>query len=123
PQQAMADLLAYLTAAESTPRQFPGNEPSLIAASAGQFALSATKAAIHGQQIAFEPLFKNLGYWSGDQDHAVWKLRIGEPATLDVYLDYACPADSAGNVFALDGAEPALRGTVAATGGWDKYGL
>ncbi|HVL15114.1 MAG TPA: hypothetical protein VM529_21260, partial [Gemmata sp.] len=40
-----------------------------------------------------------------------------------VYLDYACAPDSAGNAFAIDGLEPAIRGKVAATGGWDRYTL
>ena len=40
-------------------------------------------------------------------------MRLEKAAEFDVYLDYACDADSAGNLFALDGADPPLRGKVA----------
>jgi len=123
PKPAMADLLAYLTAAESAARRFPGNEPAEVAATAGALTLPAAKASLHGEQIVFEPQFKNVGYWSGPQDHAAWKVKLDAPASFDVYLDYACAADSAGNLLALDGAEPVLRAAVPATGGWDQYKL
>lgn len=124
PKPAMADLLAYLTAAAEAPaRRFPGNEPAEVAASDGTLTLPATKASLHGEQIVFEPHFQNVGYWSGPRDHAVWKVRLDSPASFDVYLDYACAADSAGNLLALDGAEPVLRAVVPATGGWDQYKL
>jgi putative membrane-bound dehydrogenase-like protein len=123
PKQDMADLLAYLTAAEPPAKKFPGNDPAEVAVAGGGLTLPATRAFIHGEQIVFEPQFKNLGYWSGPQDHAVWKVKLDRPAAFDVYLDYACADDSAGNHFALDGADPTLRGTVATTGGWDRYKL
>ena len=56
-------------------------------------------------------------------DHVVWKVRLDKAAEFDVYLDYACANDSAGNRFAIDGVEPAIRGKVAGTGGWDRYTL
>ncbi len=123
PKPEMADLLTYLTAAEQPAKRFPGNDPAEVAAANGTLSLPATRAFIHGEQIVFEPQFKNLGYWSGPQDHAVWKVRLAAPAAFDVYLDYACADDSAGNRFALDGADPPLRGAVASTGGWDRYKL
>jgi putative membrane-bound dehydrogenase-like protein len=123
PKQDMADLLAYLTAAEPPARRFPGNDPAEVAAEGGTLTLPAARAFIHGEQIVFEPQFKNLGYWSGPQDHAVWRVRLDAPAAFDVYLDYSCADDSAGNRFALDGGDPPLRGAVAATGGWDRYAL
>jgi putative membrane-bound dehydrogenase-like protein len=124
PGPAMADLLAYLTAAAEAPaRRFPGNEPAEVAVSNGTLTLPAAKASLHGEQIVFEPQYQNVGYWSGPQDHAVWKVRLDSPASFDVYLDYACAADSAGNLLALDGAEPTLRAAVPATGGWDQYKL
>jgi putative membrane-bound dehydrogenase-like protein len=122
-KQQMADLLAYLTATEAPAKRFPGNDPAEVVAVAGRLTLPATRAFIYGQTILFEPGFRNIGYWSGGHDHAVWKVRLDKPAALDVYLDYACASDSAGNKFALDGADPTLRGTVKGTGGWDRYTL
>ena len=51
----------------------------------------------------------------------MWKVKPDKPAEFDVYLDYACADDSAGNLFAIDGVEPAIRGKVAGTSGWDRY--
>ena len=53
----------------------------------------------------------------------MWKVKLDKTAEFDVYLDYACANDSGGNLFAIDGTEPQLRGKVAATGGWDRYAL
>ena len=40
---------------------------------------------------------------------------------FDIYLDYACADNSAGNLFRLEGTEPAVRGKITGSGGWDKY--
>jgi hypothetical protein len=50
-------------------------------------------------------------------------VKLEKPAEFDVYLDYACAPDSAGNAFAIDGIEPTLKGKIAGTGGWDRYTL
>ena len=85
--------------------------------------LPAAKCFIYGGEIAFEPDFKNIGFWSGEKDYVVWKVRLEKAAKFDVYLDYACDGASSGNAFAIDGVEPALRGRIASTGGWDHYTL
>jgi putative heme-binding domain-containing protein len=118
---AMADLLAYLTTATPPVKSVPGNTPAEVAAVNGTLTLSATKAAIHGGEITLEPGFQNIGYWHGVNDHVSWAVRLDKAATFDVYLDYACAPESAGNAFALDGATPTVEGKVASTGGWDKY--
>jgi putative membrane-bound dehydrogenase-like protein len=123
PKRQMADLLAYLTATDAPAKRFPGNDPAEVQLVAGRLTLPATKAFIYGKAIIFEPGFRNLGYWSGAQDHAVWRVRLDKLAAFDVYLDYACANDSAGNKFALDGTDPILRATIAGTGGWDRYTL
>ena len=50
-------------------------------------------------------------------------MKLDKAAEFDVYLDYACANDSAGNLFAIDGVEPPIRGKIAGTGGWDRYTL
>lgn len=59
--------------------------------------------------------------WHGPNDHVVWRVTLDRPAAFDVYLDYACHDDSAGNRFVLEGGDPPVRGKVAGTGGWDRY--
>ena len=122
-KQDVADLFAYLTANEPPPKKLTGNEPAEIAVSDNALTLPATKCFIYGNDLTFEHQFQNIGYWHGEDDHVVWKVRLDKAAEFDVYLDYACANDSAGNRFAIDGVEPAIRGKVAGTGGWDRYTL
>jgi hypothetical protein len=82
----------------------------------GTLTLRATQCEIHGDSIAFEPEFANVGMWHGPRDHVVWRVRLEKPAEFDVYMDYACEASSAGNAFVIEGCDPQLKGTVAATG-------
>ncbi len=122
-KQDMADLVAYLTANEPLPKKLSGNAPTEIAMIDNELTLPATKAFVHGNEITLEHQFQNIGFWHSEHDHVVWKVKLDKAAEFDVYLDYACANDSAGNPFAIDGAEPSLRGKIAGTGGWERYAL
>ena len=123
-KQDIADLFAYLTANDPPHKKLAGNDPAEIAMSDNALTLPATRCFVHGSgSIIFEPEFGNIGYWNSETDYVVWKVKLDKPAEFDVYFDYACANDSAGNLFALDGTEPAIRGQIAATGGWDRYTL
>ena len=123
PKPDMADLLAYLTARDPPHKKLAGNEPGEIEMRDNALTLPATKCFVYGDAIVFEPDFKNIGFWHLEADHVSWKVKLAKAAEFDVYLDYACANESGGNRFVLEGAEPALHGTVAATGGWDRYAL
>src|SRR5204863_5574686 len=73
-KQDMADLFAYLTAADPPHRSFPGNTPAEIAASDNRLTLPATRCFIHGREVVFEPDFQNVGYWHAEGDYVVWKV-------------------------------------------------
>jgi putative membrane-bound dehydrogenase-like protein len=122
-KQDMADLLAYLTAQDPPHKKLAGNDPAEITLRDNALTLPATRCFIYGRDIVFEPEFQNIGYWHGAHDYVVWKVRLDKPAEFDVYLDYACHPDAAGNTFAIDGVAPPIRGKVATTGGWDQYKL
>ena len=122
-KQDAADLFAYLTANDPPHKKLQGNDPAEIAVSDNALTLPATRCFVYGELITFEIEFWNIGYWHDEKDHVVWKVKLDKPAEFDVYLDYACANDSAGNRFAIDGVEPALRGKIAGTGGWDRYVL
>ncbi len=122
-KQDAADLIAYLTAHDPPHKKLAGNDPAEVVESGNALTLPATKGFVYGRTILFEPDFKNIGYWNDETDYVVWKVNLDKAGAFDVYLDYACANDSGGNLFAVDGTEPALRGTVAATGGWDRYTL
>ncbi len=118
----MGDLLAYLASTTPKPKSFPGNKPETVVADAkGQLTLLATNGAIFGGDIVFEAPFQNVGYWHGENDRASWNVRVPESGRYDVYLDWACPPESAGSAFRVDGVQPVLRAKVASTGGWDRY--
>jgi putative membrane-bound dehydrogenase-like protein len=123
PKEEMADLLAYLTATAPPHKTLPGNTPAEVAVSDNALTLPAKSARIVGGAITFEPEFGNVGYWAAETDHATWTVRLDQPRSFDVYLDYSCATDSAGNKFAIDGVDAPLKGVVASTGGWDQYRL
>jgi putative membrane-bound dehydrogenase-like protein len=121
-KQDMADLLAYLGGLGNPPKRFQGNNPAPVKAAKGEYALLATGAAIHGGEIAFEGKpFDNIGLWHGKGDHVAWAVEVEKASDYDVWLDWACADESAGNAYVLEGGKEPLRGKVKATGGWDKY--
>lgn len=125
-QQDVADLIAYLLPSRVPSKSFAGNHPTLVTRDRhGAVSLLATNAEIYGDEIRFESEspFKNVGYWHGTADYVGWQVQTPQTAKYDVYFDYACPDDSAGDGFRLEGAEPVLRGVVVSTGGWSNYRL
>ena len=79
--EAMSHLLAYVRSVGVPPKEFAGNKPATVTSTNdGRLLLPATTAAIYGANIVFEEKYKNLGYWSSADDHAVWKLRLSQPA-------------------------------------------
>jgi putative membrane-bound dehydrogenase-like protein len=120
-RQDLADVIAYVAGSGPPASAAAVKDPPILKPAAGRFALLATNCAIRGGDITFEPEFRNVGMWHGPQDHVVWRVQLDQEARFDVYLDYACADGSAGNAFVLEGTQPPVRGTVAGTGGWDRY--
>jgi len=120
-KQNLADIMAYLASIGFPPKIIPGNEPGIVRATDGTLALLATTAEIYGDQIIFETPFKNIGFWHGARDHVVWTLEVETAGPYDVWLDWACDNDSAGNPYVVAAGAEELGGAVRSTGGWDKY--
>ena len=119
--QDFADLLAYV-ALINPPKEFAGNTPATIRPAAdGSLAAPAASARIYGPRIILESQYKNLGWWSSEEDRAEWTLVIATPGKYAVALDYACDRTSAGNELTVSAAGKSLRGKVAASGTWDDY--
>ncbi len=120
--QDFSDVIAYLAGFEAPPKRLPGNEPKTIAPDEqGRLLLTAVSAEIRGSDITFETSFANIGYWHHQGDSATWKVLLPKSGTFDVYIDASCAAAAAGNGFRIDGVAEPLVGTVAATGGWDRF--
>ncbi len=118
----MNHLLAFLNEMGSAPKQFDGNEPVGVQPSSdGTIELAATNCRIYGDQIRFEPQYKNIGFWGHPGDHVEWTLTIDRAGKYEVWLDYACPNDSAGNEFAFSYGDQTLAGQIKGTGTWNQY--
>ncbi|HJN09761.1 MAG TPA: PVC-type heme-binding CxxCH protein [Pirellulaceae bacterium] len=120
--QDLADVLLYLQGPPVPQKQFPGNEPQVSPMrDDGSIRLLAMHARIYGPNLVFEQKYRNLGWWSSPQDHAVWQVRVAEAGKYRVTMDYACDNGAAGDQFVLRVAAQALRGVVQGTGTWDNY--
>lgn len=117
----LADLLAYLGQTRVAPKAFAGNAPGVVQFKGGRGTLTAARAEIYGPSLVFEEPFGNLGMWHAADDHAAWRVEVGRTGTFDVWLEWACANESAGNPWRLEGSKSVVRGRGAATGGWDKY--
>jgi len=120
----MADLFAHLRSVNSPikPKSFPGNQPAVVSPSAdGSLLLSAANCEIYGPSLILEPQYRNLGYWSSEEDRAVWTINVPRGGKYAVWLDYACDRGAAGNKLVLQANEDRLTTKVASTGTWDTY--
>ncbi len=143
----VADLFAFIASHGPSPKSFPGNEPRKITADDnGVLTLPASAAEIRGPTLIFEQQYKNLGYWSSEQDSATWVIEIRPPEKLrprpqaggvegpvperpagagavkyDVTLDWALANASKAHAFQLLVAGQRVTGPVDSTGSWDVY--
>jgi putative membrane-bound dehydrogenase-like protein len=122
PPVALADLIAFVIQFGSPPKSLPGNKPDVVRAAAnGVIELPASKAELRGRDITFETEFQNVGYWHGADDRATWSVETSTAATFDVYVEWACDGDSAGNLFVIEAGSASLTGNVPTTGAWSRY--
>ncbi len=118
----MADLFAYLRAAAPAPKPkaIAGNRPDLIRAdAAGALLLTAKQAEIYCRSLTFEERHGNFGWWTSDDDRAVWSVELAKAGRYEVTLEWACDPASAGKAYLIDAAGLQLAGKVASTGNWD----
>lgn len=122
PQQ-LANVVAYLGSTGPKPKRFAGNHPQLVEADdlRREYFCLSTNCEIFGSSLIFEPENQNLGYWFDSDDRAVWTLDVKRAGRYAVLLDWACPAEKAGNTFVIEAAGQKLLGKVEATGGWNDY--
>ncbi len=124
PPLDVADLIAYIRAVSPPPKrkEFAGNKPELVRPAAdGSLHLLASNCEIYGNSLVLESKYGNLGYWSSNDDHAVWTVEVTRPGKYAVWLDWACDDRMAGRAFLLEASSHRLTGRVAGTGNWDTY--
>jgi putative heme-binding domain-containing protein len=122
--QDVADLIAFIQAGVPVAKRkvFQGNQPELVRPeSDGNLWLLPTTCEIYGSTLVLEKQYANLGYWSSEDDRAVWSVDVSRPGRYAVFLNWACQNDSAGNLFVLQAGPERLTGKVQGTGSWDNY--
>jgi putative membrane-bound dehydrogenase-like protein len=120
--QDCADVIAYIRHAGLPPKRFAGNKPATVTADeTGAIRLLATTARIYGPNLVYEETYRNLGYWTSDEDRATWSLVVPKAGRYRVTLDYACANDVAGERFEIQVAGQLLAGESQGTGGWENY--
>jgi putative membrane-bound dehydrogenase-like protein len=119
--QDISDLIAFLHSTTLPPRSFPGNSPELVKEQDRILHLTASKAEIHGRNIAFESQYQNLGLWNSESDRAIWLIELSHGGNYEVWMDFACHSDTAGNKFIVETGGARLTGEVSSTGTWEDY--
>jgi putative membrane-bound dehydrogenase-like protein len=120
----MADLIAHVRSVgpQRKPKVFAGNKPELVhAAEDGSLLLLPGNCEIYGPTLVLEKQYGNLGYWTSQEDQAVWSVKAAKAGKYAVTLDWACDDASAGKRFLLQAGPNQLTGKVTSTGSWDVY--
>jgi putative membrane-bound dehydrogenase-like protein len=119
-----ADLVAYLATNSPPPKELPGNKPEVVRPFVdGSIRLLATQARVYGPTVVLEEKYRNLGWWSSLEDHAIWSFEVPADGGGEyrVTLDYACDDPAAGNTAIVEVAGQSLALKVEGTGSWDNY--
>src|SRR5262249_36604308 len=118
----IAVVLLTLAAGAQEPKKFPGNKPEPILPKAdGTLVLPASKCEVYGTTLQYMPEDKALGWGNTTDDHAVWKLGGVKPGVYEVWFEWSCADDAAGNTFLFDAGDEELKGTIPSTGSWQKH--
>jgi alpha-L-fucosidase len=78
--------------------------------------LRAFDGELHGK-LRYGPGKKTDDYvmnWTSNNEFVSWPVRLNEPATYEVLINYVAPEDSAGGAFTVNFGSQILNGTVAA---------
>jgi len=95
---------------------------TIVADEKGVFTLMAEAADIQGTgSLAFEADKQCLGFWTSKDDVPSWTIRVTKPGRYQVELTHACKDGSAGAPFEVRIGRQSVKGTVSATGTWDKF--
>lgn len=119
----LAAIIAYVRANGAQPKAIAGNRPEVVKPEPlrNYFFLTPINAEIYGATLRIEEANQNLGWWTGEDDHAVWTIDVPRQMVYAVYLDMACDDASAGNEWLLECGGQRLTGRVEGTGDWNVY--
>ncbi len=122
--EGMSDLIAFLTAQGSRPKEFAGNHPEVVMPDGqGGLFLKASQAELFGDSLVFESGHGNLGYWQSDSDVAVWTVEIPGPTgrSYDLEWEWARPGGMGPGVLLVQVEAESMEVSLPATGSWETY--
>ena len=97
-------------------------EPELIRPGAdGELVLPARLAVCFGEQLAYRPALDILAPWRREHDIATWRVEVPAAADYEVFITLAADAASTGDQFLVESEVGRVRGSVPATGGYDRF--
>ena len=68
-----------------------------------------------------EDRYDNLGFWQSANDYAAWTMAVPSAGEFDIWVEYACADESAGNEYTLYAGGSKKSERVVGTGTWDSY--
>jgi hypothetical protein len=113
-------LWAFFRTLRLPPKTLEGNQPTLVEIpTSGNIALLASQAELYGGDITFEMPFQNVGFWHGQDDMVRWRIKSPLVQQMDVWAEWACDGNAAGNSYVIEGVEPA-HGVVISFKCWER---
>lgn len=122
-KRSFSYLVAYANYRPLTPpKSFPGNAPVTVSPDAnGVLNLSAATAEIRGPSARFEEKNANIGFWRSERDRADWGVSVPGPRSYEVWVEWAAPDGTAGQLFRVQSGENRLEQVASATESWDQF--
>jgi putative membrane-bound dehydrogenase-like protein len=124
PAAEMTDILAYLRHTAPPPKQLALNQPEVVQPfNDGSIRLFASNCRAYGPTIKMEETYRALGWWNSQEDHCAWtfEVPVGSGGEYRVTLEYSCADNAAGNTVVVEAGGQSLTGTVASSGGWERF--
>ena len=128
--QQMADLFAFIAAAQAPPREVPGNSPQLVTAAAdGSLKLRAADCEIYAPGVTMGGNAYLVWMYEGPNDHVTWSVDVPESGKYEVWIEWSQVDEYADNPIAVEveGGSSRLTTALPSTGGWgnvrrEKFG-
>ncbi len=118
----VSDLWAYVRSWHQPPKTITGNQPEIVEiTNPRKVALKTSQAEIFGSEITFELAHQNVNSWIGKDDFLRWRIKSPKLLEFDVWSEWSCAPEAAGNSVRLEVQETVLTASVLSTGGWDTY--
>ena len=115
-EQDLADVIAFVQAADTPWKRFAGNLPRRISAEDNVLILPVAAAEFYGPNIVYRADTDSAVRWTSSEDRLVWQIRPDGWGHWDVEFDYVCPDAHAGGRLKLATQARQMSASVPGTG-------